>query len=121
MNQEDTFKIKNNNMRYLFITLAIFVSLSISFASCNKRDKQIQNTVNTLSEPHNKKDKNLKITIGTSVFTATLADNQTSSAFKTLLPITIQMNELNGNEKFFYLKKSLPTNASSGGQIQSGD
>ena len=121
MNQEDTFKIKNNNMRYLFITLAIFVSLSISFASCSKKDKQIQNTVNTLSEPHNKKDKNLKITIGTSVFIATLVDNQTTSAFKALLPITIQMSELNGNEKFYYFKKSLPTNASTARQIQSGD
>ena len=115
MNQEDTFKIKNNNMRNLFITLAIFVSISISFASCSKKDKQIQNTVNSLSEPQNKKEKNLKISIGTSVFTATLVDNQTTSAFKSLLPITIQMNELNGNEKFFYLKKSLPTNASTGG------
>ncbi len=101
--------------------MAIFVSLSISFASCSKKDKQIQNTVNTLSDPQNKKDKNLKITIVTSVFTATLVDNQTTSAFEALLPITIQMSELNGNEKFFYLKKSLPTNASIGGQIQSGD
>ncbi|HMS70252.1 MAG TPA: cyclophilin-like fold protein [Saprospiraceae bacterium] len=63
----------------------------------------------------------MKITIGTSIFTATLVDNQTTSAFKTLLPITIQMSELNGNEKFFYLKKNLPTNATTGGQIQSGD
>ena len=121
MNQEDTFKIKNNNMRYLFITLAIFVSISISFASCSKKDKQIQNTVNSLSEPQNKKEKNLKISIGTSVFTATLIDNQTTSAFKALLPITIQMSELNSNEKFYYFKKSLPTNASTARQIQSGD
>ena len=63
----------------------------------------------------------MKIKIGNKTFTATLYDNETATVFKTLLPITVNMIELNGNEKYFDLSKSLPTNASSPGTIQNGD
>jgi hypothetical protein len=63
----------------------------------------------------------MKIKIGASTFTATLYDNATSTAFKAQLPITVNMRELNGNEKYFDLAASLPTNASNPGTIQNGD
>jgi hypothetical protein len=63
----------------------------------------------------------LKITVGTNVFTATLYNNATVNAFKTRLPLTIQMKELNGNEKYFDLPNNLPANASKPGTIQSGE
>ena len=63
----------------------------------------------------------LKITIGTTIFTATLYNNATVTAFKTKLPLTINMRELNGNEKYFDLPDNLPANASNPGTIQSGD
>ena len=63
----------------------------------------------------------MKIKIGTSAFVATLEDNATAAAFKSLLPMTIKMSELNGNEKLFRLSAGLPTNTSNPGTIQSGD
>ena len=63
----------------------------------------------------------LLIKIGDKEFTATLVDNPTAAAFRALLPLTINMTELNGNEKYFRLSKSLPTNESNPGTIQSGD
>ncbi|MDU1892686.1 MAG: cyclophilin-like fold protein [Dysgonomonas sp.] len=63
----------------------------------------------------------LKITVGSSIFTATLASNATATAFKQLLPITIHMSELNSNEKYYGLANPLPTNASNPGTIQNGD
>jgi hypothetical protein len=63
----------------------------------------------------------MKIKIGTNAFVATLEDNATAAAFKSLLPMTIKMSELNGNEKLFRLSADLPTNASNPGTIQSGD
>lgn len=63
----------------------------------------------------------LKITIGSSTFTATLAPNATAIAFKKLLPMTINMSELNSNEKYYGLPQSLPTNVSNTGTIQNGD
>ena len=63
----------------------------------------------------------MRIKIGAKTFTATLYDNATAAAFKSLLPMTISMRELNGNEKYFDLSANLPTNASNPRTIQSGD
>lgn len=65
----------------------------------------------------------LKITVGTTVFNATLSNNATATAFKALLPLTINMSELGGVEKYYYFPSGiiLPTNATSPGTIQNGD
>ena len=53
-------------------------------------------------------DNALTITIGDKAFGATLSDNPTAAAFKALLPLSVSMSELNGNEKLFRLPASLP-------------
>lgn len=63
----------------------------------------------------------LKITVGTNTFSATLYNNATVTAFKTRLPLTINMKELNSNEKYVDLPDNLPTNASNPSTIQAGD
>ena len=63
----------------------------------------------------------LLIKIGDKEFTATLLDNPTALAFKAMLPLTINMTELNGNEKYFRLSKNVPTNESKPETIESGD
>ena len=63
----------------------------------------------------------MRIKIGSNTLTATLDDNATATAFKGMLPMTIKMSELNGNEKYFDLSANLPTNASNPGKIQNGD
>ena len=63
----------------------------------------------------------LKITIGTDTFTATLYNNATATSFRTRLPMTINMRELNGNEKYFDLPENLPAKPSNQGSIQTGD
>lgn len=63
----------------------------------------------------------LKITVGKNSFTATLYDNATVIAFKARLPLTINMSELNSNEKYFDLPDNLPANASNPGTIKAGD
>jgi hypothetical protein len=63
----------------------------------------------------------IKITGSTQIFTATLLDNDMAIAFKKLLPLTINMHELNNNEKFGDLPHSLPTNPSIPKTITTGD
>jgi hypothetical protein len=63
----------------------------------------------------------MKIRIGSSTFTATLGENATATAFKAMLPMTVKMTELNGNEKLFRLRTDLPTNPSNPGKIENGD
>jgi hypothetical protein len=77
--------------------------------------------VTTPSSISNTDTMKLKITVGNHVFTATLLDNATTAAFIAKLPLTLKMNELNGNEKYGDLAGKLPTDAASPGTIKSGD
>ena len=63
----------------------------------------------------------MKIKVGPKTFTATLEDNPTATAFKAMLPMTIEMTELNGNEKYYRFGRDLPTKAARPGKIQNGD
>lgn len=72
-------------------------------------------------EHKNLNDTKIKIIIGTKTFSATLTDNNTAMAFKSKLPISLKMTELNGNEKYGELSDRLPTNPSNPGKIQVGD
>ena len=61
------------------------------------------------------------MTVGERRFALTLTDNAAARAFAELLPLTLHMAELNGNEKTVSLPKGLPTNASRPGTIRNGD
>lgn len=63
----------------------------------------------------------IKITVNAQTFTATLLDNNSVKAFKDMLPFTIKMIELHGNEKYGELEKSLPTSPSTPKIITKGD
>src|SRR5688500_10270204 len=61
------------------------------------------------------------MTVGERRFAITLTDNAAARAFVTQLPLTLDMSELNGNEKHGDLPKALPSNASRPGTIRNGD
>ena len=54
-------------------------------------------------------------------FSIDLEDNETVQKFIELLPLTMDMQELNGNEKYYYMETSLPTNSEKVGYIDAGD
>lgn len=81
-------------------------------------DAQIQAWIdNNIKE----NDTGMKIRIGDKSFTATLEDNDTANALKAMLPMNLDMSELNGNEKYYYLSQNLPTKTESIGTIHAGD
>ena len=57
----------------------------------------------------------ITVTVGSQSFSAILEDSETARALVQLLPLTLDMSELNGNEKYFYLDQSLPTDAENPG------
>jgi hypothetical protein len=61
------------------------------------------------------------VIIGTHRFAATLEDNPTARAFAQMLPLTLDMPDLNGNEKHVQLPKNVPTDPVRAGTIRAGD
>ena len=111
-------------MKYSLLIVFFLSSLFTSLASCEK-DTPVpgspdaeNNTSNNALNPTGSK---MRIKIGNNTFTATLFDNATATAFKALLPMTVTMTELNGNEKYVDLAGNLPANAANPGTIQNGD
>lgn len=72
--------------------------------------------------PANHEDASMKvkITAGGKTFAADIEDSETGKAFWGKLPMTLQMSELNGNEKYCY-GVSLPRNDKHYGSIAAGD
>lgn len=63
----------------------------------------------------------ITLTIGAESFDAALENNETTRALTQGFPMTLAMDELNGNEKFQYLAEALPVNPGSPGQLHAGD
>jgi len=107
-------------LKILIAFIFILVSFSFCLANCGLAEGSIKaRDISNLN--HDTTGLKMKITIGTAVFTAILQDHASANAFKALLPMTLQMSDLNNNEKFFYFTGKLPVNPSRGGNIQTGD
>ena len=63
----------------------------------------------------------IKLIIGTKVFVATLFENETAKEFKKILPITLNMRDLNKNEKYFHFSENFSMDKFSPKMINSGD
>ena len=66
-------------------------------------------------------ERKMTVTINGEEFSATLEDNETVRELLTRLPLTIEMEDLNSNEKYYYLDESLPQNDTNVGRVERGD
>src|SRR5918995_7425631 len=66
-------------------------------------------------------DSRMWMNVGGRRFAVTLADNETARTFAGMLPLTMDMPDLNGNEKHADLPRALPTSAIRPGTIRNGD
>jgi len=63
----------------------------------------------------------LKVTINGKKYTASLENTQAAKELTSLLPLTLSMQEMNGNEKYGDLPQSLTQKTYSPGEIHAGD
>lgn len=63
----------------------------------------------------------MKLIINHKQFAVRPANNTSARAFAEILPLTLDMNELNGNEKYAYLGEHLPAEPQCPKEIQAGD
>jgi hypothetical protein len=94
--------------------------LGLTAMFCQAREPSMSSPTITevLKKP---KESRMWMTINDRRFAITLTDNDTARVFAAQLPLTLRMEELNGNEKHAKLPTSLPTNATRPGIIRNGD
>lgn len=68
-----------------------------------------------------KQVKTVDVIVNGKKFQAEMADTAAAKELAKRLPMTINMKELNGNEKYYYLSSGLPANENVSGQIKTGD
>ncbi|HKO61823.1 MAG TPA: cyclophilin-like fold protein [Pyrinomonadaceae bacterium] len=107
-------------MKFLVVTMLSVASLFGGSVGCNRNHSATLVNANTYNSSNTIGTK-MKIKIGSKVFSATLFDNPTAAAFKARLPLTLNMDELNGNEKKYDFSESFPTNSSNPKTINNGD
>ena len=93
---------------------SLVVTLALAFAGSYPLAKQD-------SQGYKSMGQQITIRIGDKAFAARLSDSPTAEAFAKLLPLSITMTELNGNEKFARLSTNVPVQASTPASIRAGD
>lgn len=76
---------------------------------------------NSREETGDEQMKEITIEAGGQQFRASIYDNETTQVLMERLPMTLNMEELHGNEKFYYLDEELPTKAERIERIRTGD
>ena len=109
-------------MHHLLFIALMTIGIAASSTSCTKAEPpRLGNTAEGNGDNYGATTMKMKIKIGSRTFTATLYDNPTTARLKAMLPLTLDMSELNGNEKYFHFSTNLPTDASNPGTIRNGD
>ena len=94
------------------LLLSLIILSFIFIVGCTKTNKQ----------DNRKEDmKKVKVIINDIEYNINFEENETTKEFFKMLPQEYTMNELNGNEKYTYLDKSLPTDSYNPNQINKGD
>lgn len=131
--------------RSCFVILLIIIMLSLSACAGNtegshteetqsnpqtsiptpQANTQIEGRTNEIDQSDNSKESlaisKIGIQIGEQTFYATLYNNPSTDGLIKRLPLTLNMQELNGNEKYFYFSEALPSDSARVDEIQTGD
>lgn len=100
----------------------VLLGLALALSAGAADDRRAVGGTRSIDPPTTPREQALMwMTIGAKRFAVSLDDNPTARAFVQLLPTTLDMPDLNGNEKHVRLPRSLPTNAARPDTIRAGD
>lgn len=108
-------------MALLLVVTAVFLSCTDEPQQGNENPTEISPDDNEENNDITTMNETIKIEVNGTTFTATLDDNAAARAFAAMLPLTLDMRDLNGNEKYFYLNVALPTKSYNPATIHAGD
>ena len=89
----------------------------VSSSSSQAPESEIELPQENVGKPNS----SITVSIGDQVFSATLSDTEAAKTFQEMLPLTLEMQELNQNEKYFHFDQEFPTDDYFPSEIQCGD
>lgn len=106
-------------------TVSLDIDNTVQETAISEQDTKSEQTTNlqetTILEENNTDITNIQIIVGEKSYTVKMYDNPSAHELIERLPITIDMKELNGNEKYYYFENIFPTNAEAVRNIKTGE
>lgn len=106
---------------YLLLLIFLVTGCNNSFLNNKKSNENLDNNINNNEKVSEEQVLNINVVINNKTYSVSIEDNETTKEFLDMLPLTLKMNDLNNNEKYYYLDKSLKTNSYNPKTIKSGD
>ena len=113
--------MNENGRRIVCLAGSMLVGLAGCDATSPRQADAAEPAVHREQPRHQPKSRKMKITVGKKTYTATFDGNPAVAGLRAMLPLTLDMSELNGNEKHCPLPTPLPTDATDPGTIRVGD
>lgn len=96
---------------------------SVTEEATNETVNETADEENTVSETEDREDNmiDINLKINGKDFSAKLYDNNATRKLTENFPVTYNMSELHGNEKYYYMDESLPTDSETPSTINKGE
>ncbi len=101
----------------LILVMMLLVLSACSSVQDNQQAKQTQTTTTSKTE----EEKMVTATVNGETFTITLNQSQAEQEFLNLLPLTLDMRDVNGNEKYTVLNQTFTNDDKKAGTLHAGD
>ena len=114
-----------NIAKVALILITLCLTACESFENVQTVSADISETVNNVSETNQTENdpeaNEMKVNINGTEYTAHFYDTKAAEEFKAMLPLTLNMSELNGNEKYIYMDGDFTTASEKVGSIKNGE
>ena len=101
--------------------IIILLLITITLTACMKPNQQEEKKKGDKEVVEKKDALKIKFTIEKEEYVVTLEESDTTKEFIKQLPLSLTMEDLNHNEKYYYLETDLPTNSYNPDEIKKGD
>ena len=101
-----------NKINWKLLTGIIIVIFVFTLTGCDKKDNKKES---------DEKVNSIKVITSNKTYTLKLENNKTAEEFVNLLPQELTMSDLNSNEKYIYINKTLTADPYNPKHIEKGD
>ncbi len=112
--------MKNKKTIYVLLSIVLIVLLIVGYKILTKDDLKKEKS-NMEDKEKQEEIYNLEVLINNKSYDAVLENNETVKELLKLMPLQVEMTDLNNNEKYFYMDKSIKASNNYTGKISKGD